>query len=269
LAGRLAPQSGGMVRARKLIVGYFAQHQLDELDGALTPVETLARIRPLLDETQLRTRLGGFGFSNEKALTPIAKLSGGEKARLLLAVATLDKPNLLILDEPTNHLDIDAREELLEALNEYEGAVILISHDRRLIEGSADRLMLIAEGRAEPYDGDLDDYRRLVLSASGEAAGKRDRTGSKAGARRDAADRRDRLKPLKDAMTRAEREVDQLRARIANIDAALAAPGLFKKDAAKGNALSKDRADAVRALEAAEHRWIEAAEKYEAGNADA
>jgi ATP-binding cassette, subfamily F, member 3 len=262
LAGRLSPQSGDVVRARKLIVGYFAQHQLDELDAAMTPVETLARARPLLGESQLRTRLGGFGFSNEKALTQIAKLSGGEKARLLLALATLDKPNLLILDEPTNHLDIDAREELLEALNEYEGAVILISHDRRLIEGSADRLMLVADGRAEPYDGDLDDYRRLVLSASGEAA-KRDKTNSKTDARRDAAEKRDRLKPLKDAMTKAEREVDQLRARIANIDAALAAPGLFKKDAAKGNALSKDRADAVRALEAAEHHWIEAAERHQ------
>jgi ATP-binding cassette subfamily F protein 3 len=267
LSGRLAPQSGEMTRARKLIVGYFAQHQLDELDGEMTPVETMARVRPLLDGQQLRTRLGGFGFSNEKALTPIAKLSGGEKARLLLAVATLDKPNLLILDEPTNHLDIDAREELLEALNEYEGAVILISHDRRLIEGSADRLMLVADGRAEPYDGDLDDYRRLVLSASDEPSSKRDaRAASKADARRDAAEKRDRLKPLKAAMTRAEREVDTVRARIANIDAALAAPGLFKKDAAKGNTLSKDRAEAVRALEAAERHWIEAAERYEAAN---
>jgi ATP-binding cassette subfamily F protein 3 len=267
LAGRLTPQSGVLTRARKLSVGYFAQHQADELDVSLTPVETLGRIRRMLDETQLRTRLGGFGFSNEKATTPIANLSGGEKARLLLAMATLDKPNLLILDEPTNHLDIDAREELLEALNEYEGAVILISHDRRLIEGCADRLVLVADGRAEPYDGDMDDYRRLVLAAAGGPSSGRDtKAGSKTGARREAAEKRDRLKPLKAAMDRAEREVDQLRARIANIDAALAKPDLFRKDAAKGNALSRDRADAARALEAAEHRWIEAAEKYEAAN---
>jgi ATP-binding cassette, subfamily F, member 3 len=264
LSGRLAPQTGTLTRARKLVVGYFAQHQLDELDGALTPAETLSRVRPLLDQTQLRTRLGGFGFSNEKALTQIAKLSGGEKARLLLALATLDKPNLLILDEPTNHLDIDAREELLEALNEYEGAVVLISHDRRLIEGCADRLVLVAHGRAEPYDGDLDDYTRLVLSAAGGGANaKRDKNAGNTGTRRGSAATRDKLKPLKAAVEQAEREVAGLQARIANIDTALAAPGAFGKNAAKGAALAKDRTEAMRELTAAEHRWVEAAEALE------
>ena len=269
LAGRLAAQSGTVTRARKLIVGYFAQHQLDELNGANTPIETLARVRPLLDPLQIRTRLGGFGFSGEKASTEIAKLSGGEKARLMLAMATLDKPNLLILDEPTNHLDIDAREELLEALNEYEGAVVLISHDRRLIEGCADRLVLIADGAAMPYDGDLDDYRRMVLSATGDGGeGKRSGKGAtKGGARRESAEKRDILKPLKDKVICAEREIGDLQARIANIDAALAKPGLFAKDAAKGNALSRDRADAVRALHAAEARWLQATEKYEGAQA--
>ena len=147
MAGRLKPMSGELTRARKLIVGYFAQHQLDELDASKTALETLWAHRPLFDETTARTRLGGFGFSGDKADTPIASLSGGERARLLLAIATLEKPNLLILDEPTNHLDIDAREELLTALNEYEGAVVLISHDRRLIEACADRLLLVADGR--------------------------------------------------------------------------------------------------------------------------
>src|SRR5256714_9651729 len=166
LAGRLKPMSGELTRARKLNVGYFAQHQLDELDSTKTALQTLWAHRPLFDETTARTRLGGFGFSGAKADTAVASLSGGERARLLLAIATLEKPNLLILDEPTNHLDMDAREELLTALNEYEGAVVLISHDRRLIEGCADRLLLVAEGHVAPYDGDLEDYNRYVRSAT-------------------------------------------------------------------------------------------------------
>src|SRR5882672_6342349 len=168
LSGRLAPMSGELTRARKLIVGYFAQHQLDELDGDKSALDTLWAHRPRFDETTARTRLGGFGFSGDKANTKVANLSGGERARLLIAIATLDKPNLLILDEPTNHLDIDAREELLEALNDYAGAVVLISHDRRLIEGCADRLLLVADGRVAPFDGDLEEYKRLVLSATGD-----------------------------------------------------------------------------------------------------
>src|SRR4029079_12193797 len=147
-------------------VGYFAQHQLDELDASKTALETLWAHRPLFDETTARTRLGSFGFSGAKAETPIESLSGGERARLLLAIATLEKPNLLLLDEPTNHLDIDAREELLTALNEYEGAVVLISHDRRLIEACADRLLLVADGRVAPFEGDLEEYKRFVLSAT-------------------------------------------------------------------------------------------------------
>ena len=146
----------------------FRSHQLDELDGERTALQTLWAHRPRFDETTARTRLGGFGFSGDKADTKVAELSGGERARLLLAIATLEKPNLLILDEPTNHLDIDAREELLAALNDYEGAVVLISHDRRLIEGCVDRLLLVADGRATPYEGDMDEYKRLVLSATAE-----------------------------------------------------------------------------------------------------
>ena len=266
LAGRLKPMSGELTRARKLNVGYFAQHQLDELDSTKTALQTLWAHRPLFDETTARTRLGGFGFSGDKAETPIASLSGGERARLLLAIATLEKPNLLILDEPTNHLDMDAREELLTALNEYEGAVVLISHDRRLIEGCADRLLLVADGRVAPYDGDLEDYKRFVLSAANgpaEAQPRESKAQSKAGQRREAADRRLLLKPLKDAMDRWEREVARLHGEIEKIDAGLASPGLFSKDPAKGEKLSKERAEAARKLEAAEHSWIEAAEIFE------
>ena len=174
LAAKLAPMSGELVRARKLVPGYFAQHQLEELNGALTPIETLSHLRPKLTMEQLRGQLGGFGFSSDKAMTKVMNLSGGERARLMLALATLDKPNMLILDEPTNHLDIDARAELLNALNEFEGAVILVSHDRRLLEATADRLLLVANGRVENFDGDLDDYRRFLLSGNERPAPRAD-----------------------------------------------------------------------------------------------
>jgi ATP-binding cassette, subfamily F, member 3 len=164
LAHRLPLMDGELVRARKLVPGYFAQHQLDELDGALTPIETLSQLRRQLRIEQVRAQLGGFGFSADKAITKVANLSGGERARLMLALATLDRPNMLILDEPTNHLDIDARAELLNALNDFDGAVILVSHDRRLLEATADRFLLVANGRVETFDGDLDDYRKYLLS---------------------------------------------------------------------------------------------------------
>ena len=164
LANKLPLMDGELVRARKWVPGYFAQHQLEELDGSLTPIETLSHVRRHLPMEQVRAQLGGFGFSAAKATTKVENLSGGERARLMLALATLDKPNMLILDEPTNHLDIDARSELLNALNGFDGAVILVSHDRRLLEATADRLLLVANGRVEPFDGDLDDYRRFLLS---------------------------------------------------------------------------------------------------------
>jgi ATP-binding cassette subfamily F protein 3 len=164
LADKLPLMGGDLTRARKWVPGYFAQHQLEELDGALTPIQTLSHLRPNLPMDKLRAQLGGFGFSSDKAMTKVVNLSGGERARLMLALATLDKPNMLILDEPTNHLDIDARTELLNALNNFEGAVILVSHDRRLLEATTDRFLLVANGRVAPFDGDLDDYRRFLLS---------------------------------------------------------------------------------------------------------
>ena len=164
LAGKLEAMGGEFTPARKLVVGYFAQHQAEELDTTITPIQTLQRLRPKLTLEQVRTQLGGFGFSADKQQTQVGKLSGGERARLMLALATLDKPNLLILDEPTNHLDIDARNELLTALNDFDGAVILVSHDRRLIEATADRLLLVADGHVTPFEGDLDDYRKFLLT---------------------------------------------------------------------------------------------------------
>src|SRR5580692_9228820 len=159
LAGRLEPLSGEMRRGPKLRVGYFAQHQTDELILDENPVDHMARVMPRATATVLRGQLARFGLDAARADTPVANLSGGEKARLLLALATRDAPQLLILDEPTNHLDIDAREALVKALADFEGAVLLITHDPHLVELVADRLWLVGDGTVRSFDGDLDDYR--------------------------------------------------------------------------------------------------------------
>ena len=267
LSGRLEAMGGNVVHSRKLVTGYFAQHQLEELNGAITPVQTLARLRPDMNETELRTRLGSMGLSRDKALTKVDNLSGGERARLMLALATLDKPNLLILDEPTNHLDIDAREELLIALNDFDGAVILVSHDRRLIEATMDRLLLVASGEVKPFDGDLDDYRRFLLSGESFPSAREETPPqpkiSKEDARRDSAERRRRLKPLKDKVEAEEHRVAALNAEIEKFDVTLSDPLLFVHDPAKGQAVSKKRAEAQRKLEAAEARWLRLHEEYE------
>ncbi|MDE2464735.1 MAG: ABC-F family ATP-binding cassette domain-containing protein, partial [Alphaproteobacteria bacterium] len=265
IAGKLDAMGGNLFRARKLNVGYFAQHQLEELQAELTPLQTLAHLRPKLSEQQLRGQLGSFGFSADKATTHVGALSGGERARLMLALATLDRPNLLILDEPTNHLDIDARESLLTALNDFQGAVILISHDRRLIEATAERLLLVADGRVQPFDGDLEDYRRYLLSGdsrpvvrNGEAT-----RPTREDARRESAQRRSQLRPLKDKADLEERQIAALSAEIAKYDRALSDPALFAQDPLKGTAVSKKRAEAAKKLAAAEERWLKAQEAYE------
>ena len=266
LAGKLETMGGELVRARKLTVGYFAQHQQEELDLSLTPVETLSGLRPKMTLEEVRSQLGGFGFSADKALTKVGQLSGGERARLMLALATLDKPNLLILDEPTNHLDIDARNELLTALNDFDGAVVLVSHDRRLLEATADQLLLVADGKVAPFEGDLDDYRRFLL-AGDNAPTRRveiDIKPTKESTRRDSAQKRRELKPLKDRVDSAESQIAALQADLAKLDRALADPLLFTKDPGKGSAVSKKRAEAARKLAAAESQWVAAQQDYEA-----
>jgi ATP-binding cassette subfamily F protein 3 len=269
LVGKLEAMGGEIVRSRKMIPGYFAQHQLDEMDAAITPVQTLARYRPKMTETELRTRLGSMGLVGDKALTKVGSLSGGERARLMLTLATLDKPNLLILDEPTNHLDIDAREELLMALNDFEGAVILVSHDRRLIEATMDRLLLVADGKVEPFDGDLDDYRRFLLSGENVPTRREELPKpSKEDARREAALKRQTLRPLKEKIEIAESQIAEINKEIAKYDKALADPLLFSQDRAKAASVSKKRAEAQRKLEAAETRWLAASEEYDAAMAE-
>jgi ATP-binding cassette subfamily F protein 3 len=265
LAGRLAPLSGHMTRPQKLAVGYFAQHQLDELNANASAYEHLRRLMPEAPEAKVRARAGAVGFPQALADTPAGELSGGEKARLLLGLATFSGPHLVVLDEPTNHLDIDSRAALVAALNSYAGAVILVSHDRYLIEACADRLVLVANGQAAPFDGDLDEYRRLVLTergANGKNADNRKggappRAG-RAGIRRAAAEKRIELAPLRRKIADAEAAIARLKAEIARLDGRLAEPGLFARDPAKAAALAKARADNARALARAEEDWLEA-----------
>ena len=167
LAGKLSPFSGKVVRADKLSIGYFAQHQTDELDLMGSPYDHVRRLMPDAPESKVRTRVGAIGFSGKAGDTLVKNLSGGEKARLLLGLATFFAPNMIILDEPTNHLDIDSRAALAEAINAFPGAVIMVSHDRYLIEACAERLWVVADRTVSNYDDDLDSYRRIVLSARG------------------------------------------------------------------------------------------------------
>jgi ATP-binding cassette subfamily F protein 3 len=271
LAGKLSVMGGEYTPARKLVVGYFAQHQAEELDTNITPIQTLQHFRPKLTLEQVRTQLGGFGFGADKVQTSVGKLSGGERARLMLALTTLDKPNLLILDEPTNHLDIDARNELLTALNDFDGAVILVSHDRRLVEATADTLLLVSDGQVKPFEGDLDDYRKFLLTGDNRPTRKTvepEAKSKKEEVRRANAGKRHNLKPLKDKIDAAESQIAALNVDIAKLDKALSDPLLFTRDPAKGSAVSKKRADAARKLEAAEKSWVAAQEEYDAAMAD-
>jgi ATP-binding cassette subfamily F protein 3 len=265
LAGRLAPFDGIITRPDRIEVAYFAQHQLDELVPQQSVYEHVRRLMLDAPEAKVRARAGQIGFSGGAADTPVSTLSGGEKARLLLGLATFNGPHLLILDEPTNHLDIDSRAALVEAINDYPGAAILVSHDRHLIEACADRLWLVGEGTVAPYDGDLDDYRRLVLGRDAKSRESSEDAGSKVSRtdqRRAAAEKREELKPLKRQIDAAEKTVTKLTADIARIDEQLAGD-LFARDPAKATALSKSRADAVNALAKAEEDWLTASAAYE------
>jgi ATP-binding cassette subfamily F protein 3 len=266
LAGKLQPFAGKVVRADKLSIGYFAQHQTDELDLDGSPYDHVRRLMQGAPETKIRARVGAIGFSGKAGDTLVRSLSGGEKARLLLGLATFFAPNMIILDEPTNHLDIDSRAALAEAINEFPGAVIMVSHDRYLIEACADRLWVVADRTVTPYDGDLDDYRRAVLSARGLRMSGRDR-GSSAerddGREKPKRDKIERRTPLKQKIADAEAEIERITGIIAKIDVALALPDLFKRDPKQAAQLGKARASAASALQRAEEKWLEASASYD------
>ncbi|MCB1491195.1 MAG: ABC-F family ATP-binding cassette domain-containing protein, partial [Rhodobiaceae bacterium] len=268
ISARLSNESGRVKRAHKMDIAYFAQHQLDELHPKASAYEHIRALMPDATEAQVRSRTAQLGFGADKAETPAEKLSGGEKARLQLGIATFHGPHLLILDEPTNHLDADSRDALVEALNDYEGAVILISHDRRLIERTVDRLLLVHGGTVEPYDGDMDDYRRFLLDArkaGDDPSAKADDTASVSAAerRRETARRRQELDPIRKEVKALEKEMEALISQIRKFDALLADPTLFASDPERGADVSRDRARTADRLEEAELRWIELSETVE------
>jgi ATP-binding cassette, subfamily F, member 3 len=264
LANKLPPFSGNITRAEKLSIAYFAQHQLDELNEEGTPYDHVRKLMPEAPEAKVRGRAGAIGFSGKAADTLVQSLSGGEKARLLLGLATFFGPNMIILDEPTNHLDIDSRAALAEAINEFPGAVIMVSHDRYLIEACADQLWVVADHAVTTYDGDLDDYRRMVLSARGMRANSRDRGGSERSNGRDKPTAKaGKRPPLKQKISNAEAEIARINGIIAKIDTALALPDLFTRDPKQAAQLTKARAGAASALQRAEEEWLEASSQYD------
>jgi ATP-binding cassette subfamily F protein 3 len=267
LAGQLAPEAGATVASSKLRVGYFAQHQIEELVADETPLQHMQSLLPSASPGAVRGQLGRFGFSGDKANVPVRQLSGGERARLSLALITREAPHILILDEPTNHLDVEARDALVEALAEFGGAVVVVSHDRHLLGLIADRLLLIDGGTAQEFDGTLDDYRDTILSAGGDRAEEGERPAkrdNRKAERRLSAEMRGRNQALRKTVTQAEAEMARLAKRRAEIDAMLAAPP------ANGPAVSelmKTRAEVERNLSLAEHRWLEASEAAERAGA--
>ena len=261
LAGKLPAFSGRITRADKLGIGYFAQHQLDELDADASPYDHVRRLMTDAPESKVRARVGGIGFSGKAGDTLVKNLSGGEKARLLLGLATFHGPNMIVLDEPTNHLDIDSRAALAEAINQFPGAVIMVSHDRYLIEACADQLWVVADRTVRTFDGDIDDYRRLVLS--GEDSRTASRETAQDGREKPKRGQTDKPSSLKQRISAAEAEIDRISDIISKIDAALALPDLFTRDPQQAAQLGKARANASEALQRAEEQWLSASADYE------
>ena len=269
LAAQLPPMEGGMTASGKLKVGYFTQYQVEELDHEDTPLEHMSRLMPEAKPAAVRAQLGRFGFSGEKAVMQVGKMSGGERARLALALITRDAPHMLILDEPTNHLDVDAREALVQALNDYSGAVVVVSHDRHMLELSADRLVLVDGGTATEFAGSLDDYTDLILKGDGGGAAKEAGKGNRKDERRAAAEARDRNRALRQAARSAEQDMAKHEARKTELERAMFDPtSAAPKDAALTmTALMKRHADTLAALAEAEARWLEASEAIEQSEA--
>ncbi|MFN4272949.1 MAG: ABC-F family ATP-binding cassette domain-containing protein [Aliihoeflea sp.] len=268
LSGRLSLEQGTMTVAPGLKVSIFAQHQLDDLRPEENAVEHVRRLMPDAAEAKVRARVAQMGLATEKMNTPAKDLSGGEKARLLMGLASFDGPNLFILDEPTNHLDIDSRRALIDALNEFSGAVIIVAHDRHLLEATVDRLWLVSNGSVAPYEGDLSDYRSQITGGQSDRRERREADkASKADRRREAAQKRAALEPLAKEIKAIEGLIDRTRKRMAAIEAELADPSLYERDTARAASLAKERSDLADRLAKQEDRWLELSSQYEEGTA--
>ncbi|MBL6951793.1 MAG: ABC-F family ATP-binding cassette domain-containing protein [Alphaproteobacteria bacterium] len=264
IEGRLEPMAGEIRRSGKLRTGFFTQHLIEDLQPEDTPVAHLQRLLPDLKEPALRARLGTFGLIQDKAETKVQHLSGGERARLVLALITAKAPHLLILDEPTNHLDVDARQALVQALNDFPGAVLLISHDRHLLELTTDRLWLVADGKVSPWEGDIDDYRRMSLRSEGPKDGNQGSEKDRRAARRANAQARQRLAPLRKVVKDAEQKMTKLQAEHQRIAQALADPTLYQGAPDKLANLNQKRSQTEKAIAEAETIWMAAEEELEA-----
>jgi ATP-binding cassette subfamily F protein 3 len=262
LAGALPVSAGSMHRDRRIKVGWFHQHQIEALDPTDTPLEIIRRALPEASEAQRRSKIAQFGMGRDKVETTVADLSGGERARLLLNMVAMQSPHLLLLDEPTNHLDIDSRRALLDALNDYEGGVILITHDRSLMELVADRLWLVADGTVRPFDGDMDDYAKFVLDRA-RAAAKAPAAPTPSAPQPGTPPQPVPAGPLKRRLEAAEAVMARETKAIAELDAALADPRLYVENPAKAADLGRRRARTQEALDRAEAAWMAAAEAYE------
>ena len=265
LAGQLQPMGGALIGSGKLRVGYFAQHQIEELVPDETPLQHMERLLAGAKPGEVRAQLGRFGFSGDKANVAVRLLSGGERARLSLALITRDAPHILILDEPTNHLDVEAREALVEALAGFGGAVVVVSHDRHLLGLIADRLVLVDGGTVQDFAGSLDEYRAMVLRPGNNGAEDDDANGAKRASRKDerrrlAAESRETSKTLRKQVAEAEAEMKRLWQQRAEIDEMLSRPNANGASVAE---LMKTRSEVERRLASAEQSWIEASEAVE------
>ncbi|HEX7952964.1 MAG TPA: ATP-binding cassette domain-containing protein [Burkholderiales bacterium] len=270
LAGALAPLAGQRVEGKGLQIGYFAQHQLEQLRPEESALWHLTRLSPKTREQDLRDFIGGFNFHGDQATDPVGPMSGGEKSRLALALIVWQRPNLLLLDEPTNHLDLEMRHALTLGLQDYEGALVLVSHDRSLLRATADELWLVDEGRVMPFDGDLEDYaRRLRIKEQGQAVGAAEPAVSRKEQKRQEAEERNRRfaqrKPLEARIRSAEREIEALGAEKLRLEKMIAAPDMYgdaRKDDLKRCLL--EQAQVLKKLQGAEERWLALSAELEA-----
>ena len=260
LSDRLPLMAGRMIRSPKLRIGYFAQHQVDELHVDETPLDHLRRLRPGETPARLRSRLAGFGLGPAQAETLVGKLSGGQKSRLSLLIATIEAPQMLILDEPTNHLDIESREALVEALTAYSGAVILVSHDMHLLSLVADRLWLVSDETVKPYEGDLESYRTLLLA--------RDKPGKKQDKPKAKRPSRDAIQTLRAEVRKGEERVAKLNGMRDKLSVKLADPALYEDDRKGEVSVWQGKyAEVMNGLDRAEALWMAALEKLEVAEA--
>jgi ATP-binding cassette, subfamily F, member 3 len=274
LAGELSALSGKRTEARDLRIGYFAQHQLEQLTPEDTPLGHVKRLggeaAARATEQELRGFLGGFGFSGDRVFDPVGPFSGGEKARLVLALVSFLRPNLLLLDEPTNHLDLEMRQALAVALQDYEGAVVLVSHDRHLLRAVADELILVDQGGARPFDGDLDDYARWFTTReelASQSASPANSADQKKLRKRAEAERRNRLSPLRTKIAQIEAALADLERQRADVEAALASPEIYAEQSKpRLQELLRSQAQLQRDVEASEAAWLEATEQLEAAS---